>query len=105
MNLLLVFALIAGLLLPVQNVNAASKKKVLVLYRLPSAAVVSILETTDFSSNSPDSKMFFRCFEIAAINNGIYKYAICHASHPQKMHLTARTIVNKKIPIYNCLNL
>ena len=32
MNLVLVFALIAGLLLPVQNVNAASKKKVLVVY-------------------------------------------------------------------------
>ena len=32
MNLLLVFALIAGLLLPVQKVNAASKKKVLVVY-------------------------------------------------------------------------
>ena len=27
------------------------------------------------------------------------------ASHLQKMHLTASSIVKKKIPIYNCLNL
>lgn len=32
MNLVLVFALAAGLLFPVENVNAASKKKVLIVY-------------------------------------------------------------------------
>ncbi len=34
----------------------------------------------------------------------IRKWFAMYASHLQKMHLNVQTIVNKKIPIYNCLN-